>query len=152
MAAIADAVCLALTAMWQAAAATTLAGGKVVDGPQANSDPSPDWLFVGFDGAIDSGGFGVDAQQSLMAFAKVKAEDGSVTCAVSSFRGEPDVAAARARAYAVVAAAEDLLRNNMQLGGLVMHAFVSAHQYYPSQTDDGALVRIVFTVTYKGQI
>jgi hypothetical protein len=152
MATLTDSVCLYLAAMWHAATSTTLTGVQVVDGPQANSDPSPDWLFVGFDGLEDSNGSGADVQQSLMAFAKPKFEDGLVTCAIIAERGEPDTIAARSRAYAILAAAEDLLRLNMQLGGLVMHAFVSSHQYFPFQTTSGAAVRIVFTVTYKGQI
>jgi hypothetical protein len=138
--------------MWQAATATTLAGVQVADGPQVNSDASPDWLFVAYDGEADSGNPGVEAQQSLMAFTRVKGEDASVTCSVVSVRGDPDVVAARARALSILAAAEDLLRTDMQLGGLVMHAFVSGFQYYPSQTTSGAKARVVFTVTYKAQL
>jgi hypothetical protein len=145
-------VCLALTALWQGAVSSTLAGVVVADGPQANSDPSPDLLFVAYDGVADSGALIVDATQNLMAFQRVKGEDASVTCSVVSYRGEPDVISARARAFAVLAAAEDLLRANMTLGGLVMHAFVSSHQYYPSQTETGAMARVVFTVTYKAQL
>lgn len=151
MSAKTDAVILALTAMWQAAPA--LEGVRVVDGPQANSEASPDWLFVGADGdAPDEGNEAAVIEQSFMAFAKTKQEDGEVTCAVVSVRGDTDIPSARARAYAVVSAAEDALRTDLTLGALVMHAFVSAHQYMPAQTTDGARVRVVFTVTYKAQI
>jgi hypothetical protein len=143
-----DAVCLALTALWQ-----PLTGVQVVDGPQANSDASDDWLFVAFDGDLpDEGNEAVDATQDLMAFLKTKQEDAEVTCAVVSRRGDTDIPAARARAYDIVSDAEDLLRADMQLGGLVMHAFVSAHQYIPIVTQGGAKVRVVFTVTYKAQL
>jgi hypothetical protein len=143
-----DAVCLALTALWQ-----PLTGVQVADGPQANSDASDDWLFVAFDGdAPDEGNEAVAAEQSLMAFLKTKQEDAEVTCAVVSRRGDTDIPAARARAYDIVSDAEDLLRTDMQLGGLVMHAFVSAHQYIPVITQGGCKARVVFTVTYKAQL
>jgi len=146
-----DAVILYLTAMWQAAPA--FEGVQVVDGPQANSDASNDWLFVGFDGDVpDEGNEAASVEQSLMAFARTKQEDGEVTCAVVSRRGDTNVPAARARAYALMSAAEDALRLDMQLGALVMHAFVSAHQYIPVQAQAGAKVRVVFTVTYQAQI
>ncbi len=144
-----NAVCLALTAMWTAA----LTNVNVVDGPQVNSDPTADWLFVGFNGGSpDEFNEGATAQQSPMTFARGKQEDGQITCAVVSVSGDTDIPAARLRAYAFVAAAEDAVRNDMTLGGLVMHAFVSDHRYSPVQTDSGAKVRIVFTVTYKGQL
>lgn len=149
MASSIDAVILQLTAVWTAA----LTGINVVDGPQVNSDPTGDWLFVGFNGDIpDEYNEGAIAQQSLMAFARTKQEDAQITCAVVSVSGDSDIPAARARAYGFAAAAEDAVRADMQLGGLVMHAFVSDYRYSPVQTQQGAKVRIVFTVTYKAQL
>jgi hypothetical protein len=149
MASKTDAVCLALTAMWT----TALTGVQVADGPQVNSDPSIDWLFVGFNGDVpDEYNEGAIAQQSLMAFAKTKQEDGQVTCSVVSTSGDTDIPATRARAYGLVAAAEAALRADMTLGGLVMHSFVSDHRYSPVQTTKGAKVRVVFTVTYQAQL
>lgn len=156
MAASTDAVILYLTAMWQALTSTTLAGLHVVDGPQVTSDASDNWLFVGFNGLNpDEFNEGATAQQSRMAFAKVKQEDGQVVCAVVSRSGDPDgIPATRARAYGFVAAAEAALRADATLGspGLVMDSFVSDHRYSPIQTQQAAKVRVVFTVTYKGQI
>lgn len=148
MASKVDAVCLALTALWQ-----PLTGVRVVDGPQANSDAADDWLFVAFDGDVpDEGNEAVAATQDLMAFLKTKQEDAEVTCAVVSRRGDTDIATARARALDILSDAEDLLRIDMQLGGLVMHAFISAHQYSPVITSGGCKARITFTVTYKAQL
>ena len=144
-----DAAVLYLTAMWTAA----LTGVTIADGPQVNSDPTADWLFVGFNGGSpDEFNEGATAQQSMLTFNRGKAEDGQVTCAVVSVSGDTNIPATRARAYAFMATAEDAVRNDMTLGGLVMHAFVSDHRYSPVQTDNGAKVRIVFTVTYKGQL
>lgn len=146
-----DAVCLALLAMWTND--PDLSAVRVVDGPQANSDPANEWLFVGFDGdAPNEGNEAVSAEQDLMAFARTKQETADVTCAVVVVRGDTDIPSARARALDILSDAEDTLRADMQLGGLVMHAFVSAHQYIPVQTDAGAKVRVVFTVTYLAQL
>lgn len=146
-------VILYLTAMWQALTTTTLSGLGVVDGPQVDSEPVSDRLYVGFNGGSpDEFNEGAVAQQSRMAFARVKQEDGQVTCAVVSVAGDTDVPTLRARAYGFVSAAEDALRVDPQLGGLVMDSFVSDHRYSPVQTQQAAKVRIVFTVTYKGQI
>ena len=148
MASKTDAVILALTAMWTSA----LTGVTVSDGPQANSDPSPDWLFVGADGDVpDEGMEGASVDQSWMAFARTKQEDGEVTCAVVSVRGDKDIPSARASAYALFAAAEDALRADNTLSGLLMQSHVSAHQYMPILAPT-AKVRVVFTVTYKAQL
>lgn len=148
MAAKTDAVILALTALWQ-----PLTDVQVVDGPQATSDASDKWLFVGFDGGEPTDGIeAATAEQSLMAFARVKGDDGQITCAVIARRGDTDITATRADASAVLSDAEDLLRTDMQLGGLVMHAFVSTYTYIPVITQAGAKVRVVFTVTYKAQL
>lgn len=149
MAAKTDAVILALVAMWT----TALTGIQVADGPQVNSDPSDDWLFVGFNGDTpDESNEGATVEQSLMSFARVNQEDGQVTCAVVSRSSDTDIPALRARAMGFLSAAEDAVRTDMQLGGLVMHAFISGFQYSPVQTQQGAKVRVVFTVTYKAQI
>lgn len=153
MASKVDAAILALTVMWQAAMATTLAGVQVVDGPQANSDAASSWLFVGADGGTPTEDVeAAVAEQSWMAFAKTKQEDAEVTCAAVVVRGDTDIPAARASANAIVSAAEDLLRADLLLGGLVMKAHISAIRYIPSQTQAGAKVRIVFTVTYMAQL
>jgi hypothetical protein len=149
MASKTDAVILALTAMWTAA----LTDINVVDGPQVTSDAASDWLFVGYNGDTpDEYNEGAIGLQSLMAFAKVKGDDGQVTCAVVSVSGDTDITATRARANGFLSAAEAAVRADMTLGGLVMHAFVSDYRYTPVQTQQGAKVRLVFTVTYKAQI
>lgn len=144
-----DDVCVALTAMWQ----TALTGTQVVDGPQANSDAANEWLFVGFDGdAPDEGNEAVNAEQDLMAFLKTKQETAEVTCAIVVRSGGIELTTVRARAYDLLSAAEDALRSDMQLGGLVMHAYVSEHQYIPVLTQSGCKARVVFTVTYLAQL
>lgn len=150
-----DQVILALTAKWQALSVSggALEAVRVVDGPQATMDASQEWLFVGYDGA-EVGNFSEVAttQQTLMAFLRTKQEDTELRCAAIVVRGDTDVTAARQRALAIVSYAENALRLDMTLSGLVMHSFISGIGYIPLQTDHGAKVRVVFTVTYQAQI
>lgn len=154
MSAKADAVILALTSLWQAAMTTTLAGVQVADGPQVNSDPSPAWLFVGSDGGAPSEFMeAANAQQSWLAFGKIKREDGSVTCAAVVVQGGTDIPSARAAVYGIVSAAEDLLRTDPTLGGVVsLQSYLSSHRCLVMQTNDGVVARVVFTVTYQAQL
>ena len=86
-----------------------------------------------------------------MAFARTKQEDGEITCAVVSRRGDKDIPATRASAYALLSAAEDALRADNTLGGLLMQSYISAHRYMPVLAPS-AKVRVVFTVTYLAQL
>lgn len=142
-----DAVCVALTALWQGLA------DQVVDGPQANGDASDEWLFVGADGdAPDEGAEAVVVEQELMAFAKQQMETGEVTCAVVVRDGTTNPAGLRPRVFEILDDASSALRADMTLGNLVMHAFVSGHTYIPVITQGGCKARVVFTVTYQAQI
>lgn len=144
-----DAVCLALTTLWQA----TLSGTSVVDGPQADSDPVLERLFVGHDGDVENEGTEVvAAEQDFMAFAKVEQESPDVTCAVIVRDGSANSAPLRGRACEIFNAATAALKADLTLGGLVMQAHVSSFQYIPSVTTSGSLARVVFTVTYLAQL
>ena len=146
-----DAVCLALTAKW--AALPTLSGVQVVDGPQVNSDASPEWLFVGYDAdTMGDANEGAVAAQDWMAFQRTKEEDGNVICAVVVVSGDVSIPPLRARALAILSAAEDALRADNLLGGLVMKSHVSEVQFFPLVTSSGAKARLVFTVTYLAEI
>lgn len=145
-----DAVIVALAAAFSAAG--PLAGVRVVDGPQVTADPSAEWLFVGFDGAETSEHTeGAFSEQDLMTFARGKKEDAEIKCAAVAVRGDTDIVQVRQRALAIMSAAEDVVRADMTIGGLVMHAFVSSINYIPSQTDRGVKARVVFTVKYQAQ-
>lgn len=149
MASKADAVCLALVQIWQAG----LTDVEVVDGPQANSDPANRWLYVGSDGgAASESDVAISATQDWHTFPRGKLEVADVTCALGVRAGEPTVAAVRAQAYELFAAADDLLRADKTLGDLVMQARVTSHQFYPAVTTSGAKARVVFTVNYQAQI
>lgn len=150
-----NAVILALVTKWQALSVTggALEGVRVVDGPQVTADGSQEWLFVGSDGAErGDSGEAASAEQSLLGFSKLNQEGAEIRCAAVVVRGDTDIPAARQRALWVASAAESALRLDMALSGLVMHSFISGITYIPLQTDSGAKVRVVFTVTYQAQI
>jgi hypothetical protein len=151
MASKVDAVCLALTALWQAAVA--LDPVNVVDGPQVNAISEGEWLFVGYDAdTLDETTDGAVGLQTFEAFLKTKFETGEVTCSAVVVRGDTDVPAARARAFAIVSAAEDSLRADLSLGGLAMQCWLSEQRFIPMQTNRGAKARVVFTVSYLAQL
>lgn len=151
MASKVDAVCLALTALFKAAPA--LSSTTVYDGPQVNADPVTEALFVGYDAdALAETNEGAASAQDWMAFAKTKDERAEVTCAVVVVSGSPDIPTVRARAFAIVSAAEDALRTDPLLGGLVMSSWLSEQRFIPMQTDKGAKARVVFTVAYTASI
>lgn len=146
----ADVVILALTAAFQAAG--SLAGVRVVDGPQVTGDASQEWLFVGFDGGDPTEhNEAALIEQDMMTFARGKKESAEIKCASVVVSGNPDIVVLRQRALAIFSAAESVIRADMTLGSLVMHAFVANFNYIPSQTDKGAKVRVVFTVKYQAQ-
>jgi hypothetical protein len=147
-----DDVIVALTTMWQGLQATTLSGVQVVDGPQANADPTQEWVFVGHTGGEPVEG--VEAaigQQDLFTFARGKSETVGVDVGIVCVRGDSNVAAARQRALEIFGICESALRSDMTLGDLVMQAYVAQIMYVPTVTTTGAKVRVTFTVTYQAQ-
>ena len=147
-----DAVILALTVKWQALQSSTLAGVNVVDGPQASMDPTQQWLVVGHTGGVpiegEESAFG---QQDLYTFAKGKSESINIDCGIVCASGDPNIAPARQRCLAIMSVCEDSLRQDMTLGGIVMHAYIAQIMYVPTVTSTGAKVRVTFTVSYQAQ-
>lgn len=143
-----DPVCVALAALWT----PVLTGVEVKDGPQVDSQSANEWLWVGYDGgAPDEGNAMAEAEEDWMTFG-TKQETNRVKNAILVHSGDTTIPTVRARAFAILATAETALRADRTLGGIVMHALLTGHQYYPAITTAGAKVRVVFTVTYQAQI
>ena len=146
-----DAVCLALTAMWDAA--PVLASVTVYDGPQANSDPVTEALFVGYDGdRISETVEGAAARQEWVAGNRMRMEDGEITCAIVVVSGEVNIPAVRARALDILSDCEDVLRADYLIGGAVMQAGISETRVIPTITQSGCKVRAVFVVAYQAHL
>lgn len=74
-------------------------------------------------------------------------EQYTVQCAVWVVNGTDDIAAARTRAYELLAVARQALIADHTLGGLVMMARLSSVSLTQSQTAQGAIAQITFGVT-----
>lgn len=150
-----DAVITALTLKWQSLAVPggSLDGVVVVDGPQANMDPTQQWVFVGHTGGVSvEGEEAAIGQQDLMTFARGKSESMNVDCGIVCESGDPAVTPVRQRCLAILSACEAALRTDITLGGLVMNAYVAQIQYVVATTSVGIKVRVTFTVSYQAQL
>ena len=65
---------------------------------------------------------------------------------VLSLNGGADIAAARTRAYELVAAAGAAIARDRTLGGIALRAGIGAVQLSQRQTDKGAQAAVVFGV------
>lgn len=75
-------------------------------------------------------------------------EQYEIACLASSWRGAVhDAKTVRDVAYGLVKAAADELARDPRLGGLVMRAWLSAREYAPLQSDQGALATVHFTIS-----
>lgn len=137
------------------AAAPALAGVKVLDGPVVTSAPLKDAVFVGYDGdPDDDGGLAVEFSQEWASIGqRARDEKFTVTCAVLSWRGSTTVRPVRERAFALLAAVEDALRDASDLGlpppTVVAFASGSLQQ---TQHETGMTCRIPFQVAVKTRI
>lgn len=143
-------------------AATTLGQAvppvAVYDGPMVTADPGPLALWVGCDN-IDPGGPPPGAASSSQAWAalghQARNEDLAIHCTAQVWSGNDDVRSLRVAAAAIVAAVEDLVRNDASLGGTVStpgNAAVSSGDWRQGPTARGMAVRVVFGITAKARI
>lgn len=96
----------ALTALLQASA--DLTGVTVIDGPPTVNVPSEDAVFVGWQPDTDEAAQFV--QDFAYAGARRRNEEFDVLCYLESWSGTKDIPARRTRAFALLAAVENVLR------------------------------------------
>lgn len=144
---------VALVAACQAASG--LAGVSVVDGPRVAADSDKDRLFIGYDPDSDTA---VDGTSEVVGSpGKSQNEDFEITCLAEAWTGDTDIAARRARAFAIVAVVETLLRptaGNYTLGisNLLWALTTGTRRVKQQQTTGGAMVGVVFTVTCRARL
>lgn len=145
-------------------ATSTLTDRLVTDGYGATNDYNPNVLMVGVDDPDDrASATSSDTEQSMATMGTPRSRDqqGSITCAALSWRGDTDQKAARDAAYATLAAVENLLRADPTLGvgqpGRVVCQLgderLSQNQY--AATDDtagGVDALVIFTVNFRARI
>ena len=147
----ADAAVDALVAALGADATLT---GLVIDGPPVTEAVLADAVTVGFgwdpddDTAID-----VEQEYHELGATAKRDERVEIRCAAVSFRGDADMAAARARCVVLLGAVESVLRADPDLGlADVLRCEVSFASFRQSQTAQGAEVIAPFTVTVTSLI
>jgi len=125
---------------------------RVYDGMMVTSDPG-DYLMVGVDDP-DAEGFAsaADAEQEWRGLgAQKKNQSGGIWCVAESRNGQGDPKTARDGAYAIVAAVEDLCRDDPTLGGALATGWVSAggDERLSQSRVGGAAARVAFRVNFS---
>src|SRR5438067_810318 len=110
-------------------------------------DPADDTVVIGFNGNP-----GDSIVTSTLDVEQIAAdpsrEQYEIACLASSWRGAVrDAKTVRDIAYRLVQAAADELARDQTLGGLVMRAWLSAREYAPLQSEDGAVATVHFTIS-----
>jgi hypothetical protein len=127
-------------------AAPALAAVDVRDGPVVTASAALEAVLVGWGGRADD---------TLAADAAVNpevlgdADDREVftiRCAAMVLNGQNDTAAARARAYALLAACGAVIRADRRLGGTVGDSHIASHALRQDPTPDGVKVTVTFGV------
>jgi hypothetical protein len=147
MAAWSSKVPAAMTALLAAfTAAPALAGVDVRDGPVVTGSAALEAVLVGWTGqAADQ--LAADAAVNPEVFGDADDRElFSIRCAALVLNGQNDLAAARTRAYALLAACGAVIRGDRRLGGTVGDSHVSRHALRQTQTPDGTVATVEFTV------
>lgn len=143
---ILNAVVLALVDLFDTAVSAT-----VYDGPVPTSVNESSFVLVGSTGDDDDGAF-VETELSTLGDGTWIDEAGEVVCSAWSWSGGTDLAAHRVIAGGLAADCAAAVAADRTLGGLLVApglAQVSAFQYQPRQTTEGAICRFTFSVTYR---
>lgn len=134
----------ALLAAFQAAPA--LAGADVRDGPVVTASAALEAVLVGWTGQPDDQ-LAADATVTPQVFGDADdREVFAIRCAALVLNGENDMAAARARAYALLAACGAVVRADRRLGGTVGDSHIGTHALRQRPTPDGIVATVTFTV------
>ena len=134
----------ALLAAFQAAPA--LSGVDVRDGPVVIASAALEAVLVGWNGqSTDT--LAADAAVNPEVFGDADDRElFTIRCAAMVLNGQNDLAAARARAYALLAACGAAIRADRRLSGTVGDSHLSSHTLRQTQTPDGTVATVAFTV------
>jgi hypothetical protein len=137
----------AITALLAAfRAAPALAGTEVRDGPVVTGSAALETVLVGWNGQPD-GALAADAAVNPEVFGDADDRElFSIRCAALVLNGQNDMAAARARAYALLAACGAVVRADRRLSGTVGDSHIGTHSLRQDQRPDGSQATVTFTV------
>lgn len=134
----------------------TLTNVTVLDHTGITDDPG-DYLMVGIDDPdSDSPSSGEFQQEWTSVPGRHRSEDGTVTCAAMTWNGDSNLRVARADAKAMLAAIENNLRTDPNLGaavpGLMWTSFGTRGKPTQILGETGAVVIVSFDIAYKARI
>jgi hypothetical protein len=125
---------------------TGLAGVEIHDGPAVTESAALEAIIVGWYG-LAGDALAVESQITSAGLAAHPGREAyAVLCAAMVRDGSGDMAAARARAYALVSACGSAIGADQKLGGVVMIARLGRVALQQVQDSGGALAIIEFTV------
>jgi hypothetical protein len=128
-------------------AAPGLAGTEVRDGPEPPDTSAVEAVYVGWDGDGTHASDAWTAQETPEGLSgQADRESYAVHCCVMVLNGDGDLAAARARALALRAAAGAAVKADQRLGGAVMRATFGAGAGRQVPTVNGMKVTVLFDV------
>ena len=135
-------------------ASANLSTVRVFDGIEIDQSYPGDAIAVGHDGNMegDEVNAGSVRQEYKQLGAISKFEDGVVNLVLWSWDGGSDLTARRVRAFTILGYVENIIRNDVSFGGVVMYSGLDAHQMSYRQTNAGAAVVLQFTITYRAKI
>jgi hypothetical protein len=123
-----------------------LSGVEIHDGPAVTASAALEAIIVGWYG-IKGDALAVEAEITAAGLgAHPGREVYAILCAVMVRDGSGDIAAARARAYALVSSCGSAIAADQKLGGAVMIARLGRVSLQQIQDDQGALAIVEFTV------
>jgi hypothetical protein len=117
----------------------------VRDGPVLTDAPAQEAVAVGYTGNQDEAVVTGTASPEGLGVLPDR-ERYVITCTIEVLDGGGDIAAARARAYALHAACGAAIASDHTLGGAVLRASIGIRSLQQKQTAGGALARVVFPV------
>lgn len=137
-------------------AASGLSGVTVIDGPPVGDQADTEYVYVGWQPDSDNA---VEFAQDFNATgARTRDEEFSILCTVDTWDGGDDVAARRARAFALLAALEDAIRATVAaptaptLNNTVLWAHLTSGSLQQANTEKGVRARIPVAVTCRARI
>jgi hypothetical protein len=120
-------------------------GVTVYDGPVTSQDYPADFVTVGYVRGEDFGG----SFEQVRGIGEMTEESGTVRCELVSQTGDTDIAAVRARVFALFDAWQDYVYADPRLGVLGVSSTSSlAADVQPVQNTSGAAQRLTVTLSY----
>lgn len=130
---------------------TAVSPVAVFDGPVPPAANKTDFVLVGSTGDDFEDGATVGRVLSDLGDGTWFDESGEVFCSAWSWSGDTNIAARRTAVTTMATACAAAVAADRSLGGLLVApglALVSDFRYQPRQSAEGALVRLIFSVTY----